>query len=214
MGDYDILGDALDLADEVLGADFDDDDDMDILGYDEDGNEILGRRYRGRRSYRRRSYRGRSRGNRRLVVRPRISSKPPLLGSGIPGVSSPSAKKIPLGLGSVTFTNASSSTDFTLTARPQVPVRGRRLIVTVTKTSGAASISSTITDLEVGNKSQFAGGGEIPTDTFAAQVMDSTLVLDDAQPGIEIRLKGAISAIPASGESVTITAAILCDAIS
>ena len=215
---YDVLGDALELADEVLGEDDDTitPEDLEILGYDDEGNEILGRRhyrgrsrhYRGRRHYRRPSH------GRRLMVHPVISSKPTLLGTGIPGVSGPSVKKIPLGLGSMTFDASSGTTDFTLTARPQVPVRGRRLIVVVTRSSGASAIAANASDLEVGNKSQFAGGGEIPLETFGPEVMDSTLVFDQADPGIEIRLKGSISAIPAAGESVTITASILCDAVS
>ena len=232
MDDYDVLGA---LTDEVLGDeddlegdDFDEPitpEDYEVLGYDDDGNEILGRRrYSRRRHYgrrytsRRRRYRrphfGHFAGRGQLISPVRVATKSPLLGTGITGVSGPSKKRMPLGMGTKTWDSTSTDVDFELTERPQVPIRPTRLIISQAKSSGASGLSVVITEITFGNKSQLAAGASLPIEMFAEDVMDSLMQLDSANVGLDVTIKGRISGIPAAGESVTIAAAFLCDAIS
>lgn len=198
MDEYDL--------EEMLGEAFEDDD-------------LLGRRRFGGRARRggmlRRGAGGRFQAGRgRSFVRPGygpgIPSYSPLM-PVLPGAPGISGLQIPLGFGTHTFLNA-AATSVTLTARPQRPVRPIKLVIIVNRSAGATAEAVTVTNLQVGQVSQFGGSAALPAEAFTA---DNTLPLagTSAQPGIDITITLAVSAAPGVGESIAVTALLACDAV-
>jgi len=172
--------------DDLMGAFYDDDDlgaeDDDDLAGDDDDDE-MGRKRRRRR---------RSRGRRPSAVKV--------------------VSKLPLGLGTASFTNASTSTAFTFSAEPQRTIKLERLVADIRRSAGAASIQVLITDIKVGQDSQLAGAGAIAADIFAPNAVRTGLRGSVAGPGLSVTVTGNISALPAVGESVDIALVMLGDA--
>ena len=131
----------------------------------------------------------------------------------IPGVPKIGPKLYPLGFGSFTFVNAGVTAN-QFVARPQVPFKGRRLVVIVARTAGALGVGVNITDVQVGNRSQFAGASSVPAEVFAANAFDVVLDMDPATPGIDITLDVTISVTPPVGETVFVSATILGEVVS
>jgi hypothetical protein len=190
-------------VEEMLGEAFDYDDDM------------LGRRRRSRRGGLRRGAAGRMRAGRaRSFVRPGfgpgIPNRSPLM-PVLPGAPGISGLQVPLGFGTHTFVNA-AATQITLTANPQRPVRPVKLVVIVNRSAGATAEAVTITNLQVGQVSQFGGSAALPAEAFTA---DNTLPLagTSAQPGIDITITIAVSAAPGVGETIAVTPMVACDAV-
>jgi hypothetical protein len=170
-----------------------------------------GRRPRGRRpdrAFKRPrgpSRRGRGRGR-------KVFKKSPLI-SKAPGSPPTSLKRIPLGFGSFTFTSLTATSN-TFTANPQVALRPDKLIVVVTRSSGAGAVGVNVDDLQVGTRSQFASAGAVPAEAFAADADDARLIGDSAQPGIDITLQVALTAPVPANESVVVQAMLYCEGIS
>lgn len=198
MDEYDL--------EEMLGEAFEDDD-------------LLGRRRRGGRARRggmlRRGAAGRFQAGRgRSFVRPGygpgIPSYSPLM-PVLPGAPGISGLQVPLGFGSHIFLNAAATT-VTLTARPQRPVRPIKLVIIVDRSANATAEVVTVTNLQVGQVSQFAGSAALPAQAFtAANTMP--LAGTSAQPGIDVTITIAVSAAPAANESIGVTPMLVCDAV-
>jgi len=151
-----------------------------------------------RNPFRRRKRRG-GRNMRRLVPR-------------VPGVPMPGARLQPLGLGSSAFTSV-SGTIIALTARPQRPFKGQRLVVEITRTGATSTGLVTITRLDVGTMNQLVSSGSLTAGAFAATAFDVNLQLDPATPGIDIVVQFAISVAPGVGDRVDFGGQIFGDTI-
>lgn len=130
----------------------------------------------------------------------------------IPGVPQPGARNFPLGFGSFTFTPG-GTTLTNLTANPQKPFKGARLMVQVNRSAGAVAELVTITNLDVGTGNQLVSAQALPAEGFAATAFDTGLSLDPATPGIQIVLGIALSATPGAGESISVSAMLIGNTI-
>lgn len=151
-----------------------------------------------------------------MVRNQRGSVRAPSIINRIAGVTKPSSKDVPLGFGSQTHTDLVQPTGGTLVARPQVPFRGRRLVIQVTRNAAAvaAGLAVNLTALLVGSKNQLAASTAVPADVFGSTATNVELMLDSATPGIDISLIYSFTAALAVGEIIIVQAAIIGDSIS
>jgi len=224
----DLLG-QLAVDDDLAGYEIDDE----LAGYDlGHGHELLGAEgeewdpelgafrlpSRMRSMVRRRGRRPPMRGSRRAIVarivslQQRKASYINKIAPAIPGVPQPGARNFPLGFGSFTFVNA-GPTLATLTANPQKPFKGARLMVQVNRSAGAVAELVTINNLDVGTGNQLVSAEALPAEGFAATAFDTGLSLDPATPGIQIVLGIAISATPGVGETISVSAMLIGNTI-
>lgn len=130
----------------------------------------------------------------------------------IPGVPKAGARNFPLGFGTATFVNG-GPTAFDLVANPQRPFKGARLVIDVRRSAAALAELVTVTSLNIGQNNQLVSSAALPAEAFRPDGFDTVLSLDPATPGIAITLGIAISAAPAAGETVAISAMIIGDTI-
>jgi len=131
----------------------------------------------------------------------------------IPGVPSRGLREQPLPLGATAFT-VGGLTTLTLTARPQRPFRGRRLIVDLTRSNAGGSANGlvNITSLDIGADNQLPvpAGSSMPAAAFASTAVGVNLDMDPCQGGIEVTLGVSISAAPTvAGDRVDVSAVII-----
>ena len=196
MGD-DSAGDEL-LGDELLGALM---DGGDLSGDDTMGDEMLGRRVR-------RALAKRAAGGQRAGVAMGLPNKRPALFTRTPGVNAPAIGRLPLGFGVLAL--VATDTGGVLTARPQVPWRGSKLILSINGTNAdlyAVNFSPTI-----GNRPVLAGAGTIDARAFPSTGIDNNLIAESAAPGIDVTLTFTVTPVIAAGDTVNITATWIGDA--
>jgi len=95
------------------------------------------------------------------------------------GFSPTKARRVPLGFTSTAVVPAAGTAQ--VISRPQVPMRVERLVVP----SDIAGLFA-VTDLKVGNKSQFPASGAIPARGFQENAVGVELQGDTAYPAIDI----------------------------
>ncbi len=125
----------------------------------------------------------------------------------VPGVPSVGVRLQPLGLGATAFT-ATSGTILALSASPQRPFKGQRLILDITRTGASSTGLVTVTRLDVGTDNQLVGSGAIGSSAFAATAFDANLALAPATPGVNITVQLNISAAPTMTDRVDISGTI------
>lgn len=130
----------------------------------------------------------------------------------VPGVPSAGLRLQPLGLGATQF-NASSGTILTLSAQPQRPFKGMRLVLDITRTGTSATGLVTVTRLDVGTQNQLVASGPLAAAAFAATAFDVNLEMDPATPGITITVQIAITAAPAMTDVVDVAGVLFGAAI-
>lgn len=189
-GDIELLGD-----DELLG-------DADLLGALDELDTVLGSR--GRRGISRRRQPGRAGAVAKLAYKRSLGRG---AASGAPPAG---AKEWPLGLSTVVFTPTSGLL-LNATARPQRLFRGRRLVVVVTRTAGAAAVAITVNQIFIGADNQLIAATPLPAEMFGPTAVDTSLVFTPASPGIDVVIQFAANVAPGAGESVTVTSAIAGD---
>lgn len=168
---YEIMGYDDDDDDELMGFDDDellgddDDDDDELLGDDQSfyGSELLGRRRRRKRKKRGRKLKRRGYSRERGLV---------------------------LGFGSQSIATG-VTVDFV--ANPQVPFRGKRLILSATSLNEAS-----LEDLKIGKNSMLVSAQSMPAEAFGAGTFDQAIKLDTAVPGIEITATISSSSVAAN----------------
>ena len=188
---YDIQGSGSDgpiLGDELMGELMLGDE----MG-DEMGDDVLGARRRGGMARR----------------APAGLSRPPLI-TPRPGVSPPAVGRLPLGFGNLALT-ALNSTGGALTARPQVPWRGSKLIISIAGVN-AGNYAVLVQPL-IGNRPVLAGAAAIDARSFPATGIDNNLISDSASPGIDVTLNITISPALGAGDTVLVTATWIGDAV-
>jgi hypothetical protein len=193
--DMDLDEDEIELLGELLGEDEDDDEDP-----------ILGQRFRMHRRITARRGGGRGLTRARKRIRRALVSR-------TPGVPKPGARELYLPFTGVQFDNTSALT-LTATARPQIPIKGRRLVVGVTRSVAGSGGALTVVSFRVGQREQPASAGGAPVETFAAGSFGVDLAVDPAQPGIEVTIQYNAAAQPGVGETVDITTVLIGLAIS
>lgn len=81
----------------------------------------------------------------------------------------------------------------TITQRPQVPFKGKRIAV-----AASTAASFVITDIRVGKNSQLVASGNIPAETFAQTAQGVSMSLDTCQVSMDLQiLVSNISLAPA-----------------
>jgi len=140
-------------------------------------------------------------GARRFLRRRRRGVNRRRLVPGTPGVPMPGVRLQPLGLGATAFT-AASGTVLALTAAPQRPFKGQRLVIDITRTGASATGLVTVNRLDIGSDNQLVASGALAAAAFAATAFDVNLQLDPATPGIVITVQLAISVAPAGADRV------------
>lgn len=191
----------------LLGAALDDEADMEeleLLGELMGEDPILGQRTR----LHTRIPAGRAGGA--MSARARLAKA---LVSKTPGVPKPGGRELPLGFTPIQATNTSALA-FNLTANPQVPIKGRRLVVDVVRSAAGSGGLITVTDIRVGQRSQMVSAQPLTVTTFGAGSFGVDMALDPAEPGIVITLSVAFSAQPGVGETVDVAATLIGLAIA
>jgi hypothetical protein len=92
------------------------------------------------------------------------------------------SKEIPLGFDSVSTIAAAATSD--VTSRPQVTFRPDRLVIPST-----IAASFLVTDLKIGNKSQFASSTSLPAEVFTQGAFGVRLKMDTAQISQDVTLR-------------------------
>lgn len=115
-----------------------------------------------------------------------------------------------MGLGSLSWVSTDTLTEKLMTANPQAAFRGRRLVISQAKSTGAAGVLVTITDaLTVSGMPQTPAPNQpAPVEMFDAATTYSMLDLQIATTATEITIGISVSAIPASGETVSVAAGL------
>lgn len=190
---------------EVLGALFDDDEDLgfdDEIGYmDEIGAPAWMKKLAFWKKKNKKGKSSKAKSKARSILQKAIS-----------GQTAPTVGLRPIGLGAGTMTAA--ITTLNLTAVVQDPFQILRPVVVVSYigAAGAAYTGSpaTITGINVGVKNQLLGTAVLPADMFQPNTADNiALVGDIAGNGISVSMQfGTVAAVPA-GESVFVVAAFL-----
>lgn len=178
------------------GEDDLDDEDIELLGELLGDDPILGQR-----AALHRRIRGRTGTRARARVRRAMVPK-------TPGVPTPGARELFLPFPAIQFTNTSALV-LTMTSRPQRPFKGRRLVITATRSAGAAAIAVAVANLTVGAVQQPVATGLTPVETFAGGSFGVDLALDPATPGVEIVLTIQALAQPGVGETIDVTAVLI-----
>lgn len=116
----------------------------------------------------------------------------------------------PLGLGVVTFDNASGPT-LVLSVTPQRPFRGERLVITSRRAGASAQLPTiTISDLRVGDVPQRIGGGALPAEIFLPDAFGVRLSLDASTPGVLVTLGFTlVGPALAPGDTITVAAGVI-----
>jgi hypothetical protein len=115
-----------------------------------------------------------------------------------------------MGLGSLAWADTDTVTEKTMEAEPQAAFRGRRLVISQAKSSGAAGILVTLSNpLTVSGMPQTpAPDSPAPVEMFEAATTYAMLDLQIATSATKITLGISVSAIPDSGETVTVAAGL------
>jgi hypothetical protein len=143
--------------------------------------------------------------------RPRLPGAPQLPPGAVQALQSGPRRLLAyMGLGTLSWVSTDTETEKTMIAEPQAAFRGRRLVIDVAKTTGASSILTTITSpLTVSGMPQTpAPSAPAPTSMFQAAATYSMLDLQIATSATQIAMGISVSAIPASGESVVVSAGL------
>lgn len=131
-----------------------------------------------------------------------------------PGVAAPGARRLTLGMPPAAFPALTAiNTIVAVQSNPQRPFRGERLIVNVLRSNGAGAVGIQIQDIRCGTASQLAGVAGISADAFPPNAIDSTMVLDPIQPGVNFTIQYTnLLAVP-TGESVVVQSTIVGQAV-
>lgn len=129
--------------------------------------------------------------------RPRLAP-PPVIRTGPAGQA---MKRIPLGVGTVTF-GAATGTSLTAEVEPQRGYTPQRLVLAVTRTGASATGSVKVTSIKHGDVEQLPASNGCPAAMFQADTTDAELDLTPVTPGMKVIITVSISAAPAGADTV------------
>ena len=119
--------------------------------------------------------------------------------------------EFPLGFGSAQF-GENGPTTLILIAEPQRRGKPNRL-TTIAAFGGGAGGLLTIADIKVGTLSQLVSNQSIPFGMFAPDAVGTELEIAEVGPGIQAAISVTLSGSLGVGETVDITAAVICDVL-
>lgn len=122
---------------------------------------------------------------------------------GQPGVPKRGWHLQPMGLTPVAFL-AASGLLLNMTARPQRPFKGQRLVLDVTRTGATATALITVNRIDVGADNQLISSGPLPAAGYQATAIDTNVVFDVAYPGIDITVQLAATVAPAGADRIDV----------
>ena len=187
IGDDDVDGDVNTTTGDVLGYG----GGVQVLGYDEDGNAVVGR--------------ARSRSRTHPVVQ---LTRPNWRNSQLaPGVIAPDQGLLPLPMGSFTYVAAAQI--FTFTGKVQKPFRGERLLVTTVRT-GTTATGRVLGQIFIGT--DLAAVDTPPFDleqVGAPGAFGVRLTMKPAQPGVDIKIITALSNAVGGSDTLFCTITLL-----
>lgn len=117
-----------------------------------------------------------------------------------------------MGFSTFQFVNG-GPTSAILTATPQRRGKPNRLTAISARSAVTASGLLIINDLKVGTLSQLVSNDPIPWDMFAADAVGTGLEIAEVGPGIEVAILVSLTAAPPVGETIDISAALICDVL-
>jgi hypothetical protein len=136
-------------------------------------------------------------------------TRPPLL-TARPGVNPTAVGRLPLGFGVLSL--AAGGSAGVLTARPQVPWRGSKLVISIAGVN-IGNYAVTVQPV-IGNKPVLAGAAAIDARSFPATGIDNNLISDSAAPGIDVTLNFVVTPVLGAGDTAVITATWIGDALT
>jgi hypothetical protein len=146
-----------------------------------------------------------------MPMRPQLPGPPMLPAGAYQGLQAGPRRLLSyMGLGSLSWTHATTETEQPMVAEPQAAFRGRRLVIAQAKSDGATGILAVVSDpLTVSGMPQTpAPNVDAPVEMFEASTTYSMLDLQIATSATQITLAISVSAIPASGETVNVSAGL------
>lgn len=120
-----------------------------------------------------------------------------------PGVPKPGARELPLGFSTIQFTETSALV-LVATATPQVPFKGRRLVIDVVRSASGSGGLITINDIKCGQRSQPVSAQPLIAAGFGPTSVSVDMALDPVTPGNIITITIGATAQPGAGETVDI----------
>lgn len=139
-----------------------------------------------------------------------LRNEPPLI-NRINGVPARSRQVLPLGFPILTCTNVANSGGGDVTANPQKPWRGSKLIVSI---SGTNSNNYGVSVLPViGTNPTLASPDAVDARSFPANALGNELVVEAAAPGITVRLSFNVGPNVGAGDTVICQATWLGESI-
>lgn len=184
-----------DLA--MLGIMLDDDDGDDIMGLTAAQIERRGRVLRRQR---------RTRVQRRQRV---LQAAKAALVPSIPGAPGNALRGFALGFPVAIFV-AGGPTTIEVQAEPQLAFKGARLVIETARAGASSTALVSITTFLVGQRDQRVSGDGLLAGAFAANAFQTVLALDQATPGINLRLGFTIiGAALAGGDTITVGSQII-----
>ncbi len=125
---------------------------------------------------------------------------PPAVLTGPRGLA---LKRLPLGIGTVTF-GAATGTSLTVEVEPQRGYTPKRLVAAVSRTGASATGLVRLTSLMIGDVQQLPASNGVPIEMFDTQATDAELDLTPVIPGQKVTLTLTISAAPAGADTVVV----------
>lgn len=164
-------------------------DDIEMLGYmldgeEDDDEELMGRRVRFGRVARARMRAGGRQisARKRTLIRARKALVP-----AIPGAPGNALRGFALGFPIASFVSGGPTT-IEVQASPQLAFKGARLVVVVSRSGATSTGLVTISTFLVGQRDQRVSGGALLAEAYAPNAFQTVMALDQATPGIDIRL--------------------------
>lgn len=131
--------------------------------------------------------------------RPRLAP-PPVIKTQASG---PSMKRIPLGIGTVTFA-LNTGVSLSAEVEPQRGYTPQRLVVSVTRTGTTSTGAIKVTSIKHGDVEQLPASNGCPAAMFAADTTDAELDLTPVTPGMKITITVSCSTAVTGTDSIVV----------
>ena len=129
--------------------------------------------------------------------------------SALPGVPAVGVRKFALSFPVATFDLAQGLTPIQLTAAPQKPFKGIRLVLDTARTGASATGLVTVNRLDMGVDFQGVNVQPQPAGAYAPNAFDTSLYLSPIQPGVDATLTLGITVAPTTVDRVDVSAMII-----
>lgn len=165
-------------------------------GYDGDDNDELGAFYSAalKSARQKQAMRRPAQGQ-----RPRLAA-PPVINTQAGGLA---MKRIPLGIGTVTFALA-TSLSLSAEVEPQRGYTPQRLVISVARTGTTSTGAIKVTSIKHGDVEQLPASNGCPSAMFAADTTDAELDLTPVTPGMKITVTVSCSTAVTGTDSIVV----------